>query len=573
LIIDAEKKIKRKHKYIPGGNTMFGNPKRFIPILLLMAFAVLQASPVFGASAKKEAPLQEQVLAAMKNATRYMVETVSTNGGYVWGYLPDLSRRWGEMEAYYTMIWMQPPGTTSMGHLFLDAYHATGDPYFFQAAEKAANAAIWGQLECGGWNYIVDFAGDRSLKTWYNTIGKNGWRLEEFQHYYGNATFDDDVSSDAAKFLLRMYLENLDPKYKYPLEKAIDFVLKSQYPIGGWPQRYPLKYDFVHHGKPDYTSFFTFNDDVVWENVNFLTLCYLTLGEERFLDPINRGMNFYIITQQGAPQAGWGQQYTMDMKPAGARTYEPNGLLPGYTAVHIRLLERFYRLTGESKFLTGIPAALDWMDKCRLPESMTEGGKYTHPVFVEIGTDKPLFVHRKGSNVKYGFYYVNNTDSLPNVHYGMKQSFNVAQMRKEFEALKAMSLEEATKDSPFLHGRFTGKMLPQKYYDVKSQSFTASAMDYGKRPAPNEDQVRKILAALDSQNRWLVKHEETSHPYIGDGVRTEPTDSFASTNMGDETDTSPYRDPSDQDYISTNTFIRNMTVLINYVNATKGQQK
>jgi hypothetical protein len=35
---------------------------------------------------------------------------------------------------------------------------------------------------------MIDFAGDRSLKEWYNTIGKNGWRLEEFQHYYGNDT-------------------------------------------------------------------------------------------------------------------------------------------------------------------------------------------------------------------------------------------------------------------------------------------------------------------------------------------------------------------------------------------------
>ena len=204
---------------------------------------------------------------------------------------------------------------------------------------------------------------------------------------------------------------------------------------------------------------------------------------------------------------------------------------------------------------------------------MTQGGKYTHPVFVEIGTDKPLFVHRKGSNIKYGFYYVNSSDSLPNVHYGMKENINVAQLRKEFEALKAMSVEEATKDSPFLHGRFNGKVLPQHYYDVKSQSFTASAMNYSKRPAPSEDQVRKILAALDSQNRWLVKHEETSHPYIGDGVKSESNDDYASTNMGDETDTSPYRDPSDQDYISTNAYIRNMTVLINYINAMKVQKK
>ena len=75
-------------------------------------------------------------------------------------------------------------GTPSVGHLLLDAYHATGDEYYYEAAQKVANTLIWGQLECGGWNYVFDFAGENSLKSWYDTVGKNGWRLEEFQHYY-----------------------------------------------------------------------------------------------------------------------------------------------------------------------------------------------------------------------------------------------------------------------------------------------------------------------------------------------------------------------------------------------------
>ena len=181
---------------------MFLSVARAGKMLAAIAVVATLLPPLHAAAADTEVPLVEQARAAMKRATEYMVETVSTNGGYVWHYLPDFSRRWGEMEAYDTMIWVQPPGTTSMGHLFLDAYKATGDSFYYRAADRAARALIWGQLPCGGWNYIVDFAGDRSLKHWYATIGKNGWRLEEFQHYYGNATFDDDVSSDAARFLL-----------------------------------------------------------------------------------------------------------------------------------------------------------------------------------------------------------------------------------------------------------------------------------------------------------------------------------------------------------------------------------
>jgi len=524
-------------------------------IVLSAALSFVLVAGSSGVSSNEN--LKRECIETMKRATRFMVEEVSTNGGYLWHYLPDLSRRWGEMEAYDTMIWVQPPGTTTMGHCFLDAYHVTGDEYYWDAAERAARAIIWGQLDCGGWNYIIDFAGDRSLKRWYATIGKNGWRLEEFQHYYGNATFDDDVSSDAAKFLLRMYLEKFDPVYKYPLDRAINFILESQYPLGGWPQRYPLRYEFSHHGKPDYTSFYTFNDDVVWENVNFLIQCYQTLGEQRFLDPILRGMNFYIITQQAAPQAGWAQQYTMDLKPAGARTYEPNALMPGYTRTHIRLLIKFYRLTGEKKFLARIPEALDWLESCRLPESMTENGRYTHPVFVEIGTNRPLFVHRRGSNVVYGEYYVDYKDDKPVRHYGAKTRIDIDALRKEYEAVLKMSVEEATKGSPLLPGRHTGELSPQMEY---SYSFSGVG-----RRAPDEKEVRKVIDALDDKGRWLSKHEQTSNPYIGDGTKSEPTDRYASTFVGDETDTSPYRDESDQDYIATRTYIRNMRVLMNYV--------
>ena len=80
--------------------------KKHTRILAALTAAALLVSPVQAAKPLKEAPLADQALAAMKNATKYMVETVSTNGGYLWNYLPDLSRRWGEMEAYDTMIWL-----------------------------------------------------------------------------------------------------------------------------------------------------------------------------------------------------------------------------------------------------------------------------------------------------------------------------------------------------------------------------------------------------------------------------------------------------------------------------------
>jgi len=494
----------------------------------------------------------------MLRSTRYMVEKVSTNGGYVWYYLPDFSRRWGEMEAYKTMIWLQNPGTVSIGNLFLEAYQATGNEYYYQAAEKVGSALIWGQCSEGGWNYMIDFAGDRSLKQWYNTIGKNGWRLEEFQHYYGNSTFDDDVTANAALFLLKMYLEKLDPVWKPSLDKAISFILESQYPLGGWPQRYPLKYDFNKEGHPDYTSFYTFNDGVIVENINFLIQCYLTLGEERFLDPIRRGMNFYLISQDSS--GGWADQLNMSLEAVGARTYEPKSLMPQTTFENAMALLTFYQYTGDKKFLVGVKDAINWLGKTSLSKDKDGNNSYAYPTFVELGTNRPIYVHRKGSNSKNGKYFVDYSDEKLLGHYSGKRMFPVNRLKEEYSRIAALTTEEATKDSPLKVESYKGEGSPQSVHDLTPNILSR---------VPDEKQVKEIIQSLDNDNRWLVKHVSKSNPYIGDGQKQELTDEFASTNVGDETDTSPFRDPSDQTYISIPEYIRNMSLLISYIRSLK----
>lgn len=528
-------------------------------LLLTVASIVLLSDAVVSAQTNK---LPEQAEQVMLRATKYMVDEVSTNGGYVWYYMPDLSRRWGEMEAYKSMVWTQDGGTVSVGHTLLDAYRATGNEYFYQAAEKAAAALTWGQSNEGGWNYMIDFAGDKSLKTWYNTIGKNGWRLEEFQHYYGNDTYDDDVSSDAARFLLRMYIEKMDPKYKPALDKAVNFLLKSQYPNGGWPQRYPLKYDFNKTGHPDYSSYHTFNDDVIYENLNFLTQCYLTLGEQRLLDPIHRGMDIYMLTQQG--NGAWGQQYNMEMEPAGARTYEPAAYLPRATYGNAMLLLKFYQYTGDRKYIARIPEAINWLEKVRLPASMTQDGKFSHSLFVELGTDKPIFVHRKGSNVTHGYYYVDYNDSKLLAHMQGKGNINVQRLKDEYAKVSALSPDEATKDSPLKPGKFLAEGTPQSYYPLNRNAAPENIV-------MSDTRVKEIIGSIDSKNRWLVKHVSISNPYTGHGQNKEPVDDYASTNVGDKTDTSPFRDPSEQEYISTPEYIKNMNLLISYIKSTRKQ--
>ena len=66
---------------------------------------VAASAPALPAGAQA-APDRAAVLDAMKRATRFMSEEAAVDGGYVWQYLPDFSRRWGELEATPTMIWV-----------------------------------------------------------------------------------------------------------------------------------------------------------------------------------------------------------------------------------------------------------------------------------------------------------------------------------------------------------------------------------------------------------------------------------------------------------------------------------
>jgi len=446
-----------------------------------------------------------------------------------------------------------------MGHLFLDAYHATRDEYYYRAATGVAAALIRAQHPSGGWNYVYDSAGEASLREWYATVGRNAWRLEEFQHHWDNATFDDGGTSQSAQFLLRIYLEKRDPSHKAALDKAIQFVLDSQYAVGAWPQRYPLKSEFSHHGRPDYTPFLTFNDDVAAGNIELLLLCYQALGETRLLDAIARGMHAFVVTQQPKPQAGWALQYTPDLKPAGARSYEPAGLATHATAANVEHLLRFYRLTGDSKFLARIPEALDWLDAVKLPPDVVAiAGGRTHPTFVEVGTNKPLYVHRRGSNVVNGEYYVDGDPRNTIGHYSSFRDVDVARLRREYAEAKALTPDEAFRQSPLRPG--AGRATLPRYFAVREMPmFGATA---ALSPA---ERAARAVAGLDAEGRWMGPLGSTSHPYHGGGSAKAAPGDFSRTQVGDESDTSPFRAAPDAVGITTGTYIRNMTALIRFL--------
>lgn len=515
-------------------------------------------APFFSAPADTGDPdLRAEARATMKRAARFMRERVAYRGGYVWSYASDFSRRWGEMEAYPTMIWIQPPGTATVGHLYLDCFHATRDEYYYQAAMDVAGGLIAAQHPAGGWNYLHDFAGEDSARRWYDTIGRNGWRLEEFHHYYGNATFDDAGTSEASQFLLRLYLERRNQRLRAPLQRAVQFVLDSQYENGGWPQRFPRV-----EGEADYIRQITFNDDVAGENIKFLLMVYQTMGDERALAAIRKAMEIFIVTQQPAPQAGWGLQHdATTLAPVGARTYEPEALTTHTTAANIGQLLNFYEWTGDERFIARVPEALAWLDSVRLADDQVRMPNRHYPTFIELNTNRARIVHRRGSNVVSGEYYWDYNPEKPITHYSQWRNLDVAALRARHERLRAAERQQLAAASPF--ERRADFRLPRFFTTQNIEvSDMTSNVGAGALTRPTPERARELIATLNVDGYWPTPLSATSQPYIGDGPATPTPGDFSQTLVGDRYDTSPFVTQNPAIGISTGAFIQNMSALL-----------
>jgi hypothetical protein len=509
---------------------------------------------------------------------------------------------------------LDPAARHALGRPHLpDAYHATGDERFYQAAERTALAVAAAQHASGGWNYIYDFAGEESLKHWYETIGRNGWRLEEFQNYYGNATFDDAGTAVSSQFMLRMWLEKKDPRFEAPVNKAIEFIRNAQFgpefgiASGGWPQRFP-HYAGSKTSMPqpnavqlpagaragmedgDYTLHVTFNDDVMGENIKFLTLCVMTLGRTDLIDTITRAMECMRALQNPGSQAGWSLQHLSRETngrsagaPAGARTYEPRSLATHTTQTNIQQLFNYFTLTGDRKFLARIPEAIAWLKSVPLPADAVQknpllGGGRTHPTFVELDTNEPLYVHRYGSNINNGAYYFDKDITNTISHYSAGRAVNIASLEKRYAELNGMSdndVEAMVARSPL---KVTTPTALPKYFGIREVDFPdLFAGAKMTTPTVPESEVNQLIEELGPKNYWTSQVPEIVNPFRGPGPDAPYTGTaYRSKHVGDVYDTSPY--PSDNppeiepyvkrdkpQFIVTSDVIRRLGRLIAYV--------
>lgn len=456
-------------------------------VMLWLSVAVTAALGLAQSSAQQvDANLREAAARALKKAATFYRDRVASHGGYVYYYGLDLKERWGEGKASADTIFVQPPGTPTVGMAYLAAYEATGDSYYLAAARETAEALVYGQLQSGGWTQVIHFGPAQRLGKYRN--GKGGsWNA---------SSLDDGQTQAALQMLCRAdrALEFKQAKIHEAALYGLDALLKAQFPNGAFPQvwtgpvaakpvlkaKFP-DYDWKTEGRvKNYWDYYTLNDNLAGTVADTLIVAHQVYRDDKYRNALQKLGDFLILAQMPDPQPGWCQQYNDAMVPIWARKFEPPAITGWESQDVMETLIKISRYSGDKKYLEPIPRALDYYQKCLLPD-----GRIAR--YYEFKTNKPLYMDER--------YQLTYDDSAAPSHYGWKQHARFREIEKQLQEAKS--------------GTVPNRPLPGKEV---------------------EEEVRKLVGELDSEGRWVTTYQSerlVGQPKFAQGFRYLSSDVFS----------------------------------------------
>lgn len=195
----------------------------------------------------------------------------------------------------------------------------------------------------------------------FDTPAEPGW------NYVG--TLDNDATTTELRFLGRVIAQapgREGDAWRQSFLRGIDYLLKAQYPNGGWPQVWPLE--------GGYHDAITYNDDAVTLAAEVLT--DVADGRYAFVpDEVRRraraasqaALHCILDTQvrlDGQPTV-WAQQHDMlTLRPVTARNFEPAALSSEESANILLYLMSLPHPSAETS--AAIKAGIAWFQKAEL---------------------------------------------------------------------------------------------------------------------------------------------------------------------------------------------------------------
>jgi PelA/Pel-15E family pectate lyase len=277
----------------------------------------------------------------------------------------------------------------------------------------AENLLSWQNANGGWWkNYDASKprpAGDIPARSDDGPAGDNEivWR--------NTSTFDNGATYSEMRILARAARVLGDAKYKDAFNRGLKFIFESQYPNGGWPQRFPLQNNYGRH--------ITFNDQAMIGVMDLLKdiaegkpdFAFVSDSDRKHAgEAFDRGVDCILKCQikVNGKLTAWCEQHDeITLAPANARTYELASISGDESAGIVLVLMRVKNPNQQIR--DAIDAAVAWYDVTKIPgkryDKVTDAsGKVTDRVlsddpagvvwarFYEIETNKPFFCNRDG---------------------------------------------------------------------------------------------------------------------------------------------------------------------------------
>jgi len=453
---------------------------------------------------------QDEVRQSLRRAVEFYRTRASIHGGYQATYAEDLSYARSEHGEGFTQAEVQREATPIVGMAYLEAWEATRDRYYLEAARDTAYALVRGQLCSGGWDYFIEFDPAKRKQYPYRADGPCEGR-NHGRHY---TNLDDNVTPANVRLLMRVDRELgfVDAKIHEAALFALDSLLQAQYPNGAWPQRYqrfpdPSRHPVKRASYPEswprqwpgdnYQGHYTFNDNSIVDAIDTMLEAARIYKDARYRAAAEKGGEFLLLAQMPDPQPGWAQQYDQDMHPAWARRFEPPSITGGEAHSILQMLLVLYGETGNRKWLEPAPRALDYYRRSALPDAANPSeirrracpaGSVCMARFYELKTNRPLYITKGtrasvkgGPTVTVDGYELSYSDQSVITHYAVATNGDwVKRVAEEYERVR--SADPKTLSRP---DRLKG-LSP-----------------WAGRERRARGGVREILAAMDARGAWV----------------------------------------------------------------------
>jgi PelA/Pel-15E family pectate lyase len=265
-----------------------------------------------------------------------------------------------------------------------DQWYATAE------AVRIADNLLLYQRDSGGWPKNIDMA---------KPLGDSARTALLRQKKKTDSTIDNGATFTQLSFLARVYTAVKHERHREAFLKGLDYLLKAQYPNGGWPQFYPDLSGYYKH--------ITFNDGAMIGVLKLLRDVAVGKPVYAFVDDarraraasaVEKGIDCILKTQivvNGKRTVWCAQHDEVTLAPAPARKYEVVSLSGGESVDIVRFLMSIRNPS--AAVVEAVESAVAWF---RQSELKSAAGGPVWARFYELSTNRPIFVGRDGV-VKY----------------------------------------------------------------------------------------------------------------------------------------------------------------------------